>query len=139
MLNKYFISINSEELSLIYNSALIIPKDYLLLEKSKILLPGHDCLLEVYLTENEDKRLTEVMSCFYKYIGVLPISRISKLIFKDKEKGEHICSLIKMRTVFIPDRLIGGDSSLVTLAAKESPLNVEVTKEEKQEDRKSVG
>ena len=119
MKNKYFISIDSNNLGIYFSSAIITPhnyikepvddiqslnKDFILLSEKKFSNKS-DCCLEVLLTEKEEESLISNKQSYYLFNSSLPITRISTIYFYSKQKMENTIDLARS-SAYIPERLI---------------------------------
>jgi len=121
MNNKYFFPIQSTSLAHYFSSALIKParyfnnkpydiqdryKDFLLFT-NKFGTSETDCCLEIVLTDNEAKELINVNGGWYLFdVNPLPITRIRKIFFSNKEKKDLAITNIRMSTAYVPESLI---------------------------------
>ena len=117
-----FFPIQSSSLAHYYGSALIKPAKYFankphdiqdkydnfLLFTNKFGTTESDCCLEVVLTDDETKVLIDVKDGWFLFDEKpLPITRVKKIYFPDKEKQEITITNIRMSTAYIPDSLVG--------------------------------
>jgi len=117
----YYLPVQSVRLSQYLGSAIIAPArysaqtnddqsiypDYLLLSKECGTSNNSNCCLEVVLSESENETIIELKSPgdLFLYNKPLPISRISKVYFKDENQLKHTISGL-FSTAFIPDHLV---------------------------------
>ena len=116
-----FFPIQSSSLAHYYGSALIKPAKYFankphdiqdkydefLLFTNKFGTTESDCCLEIVLTEDETKVLIDVKDGWFLFDEKpLPITRVKKIYFSDKEKLEITITNIRMSTAYVPDPLV---------------------------------
>lgn len=66
-----------------------------------------DCCLDIILTYDEEKELIDVHDGWFLYdVSPLPISRIRKILFADKEKRDTTITNIRMSTAYVPESLV---------------------------------
>ena len=121
MKNNYYFPIQSTSLAHYFGSAIIKPAKYFsnkpsdiqdkykdfLLFTDKFGTSETDCCLEIVLTDNEAKELIDVGGSWYLYdVNPLPITRIRKIYFSDKEKKDTTITNIRMSTAYVPESLI---------------------------------
>lgn len=138
----YYFPISSSNLYLYISSALIAPAcyyqdreidaqakndKYLFLLKEKAIAQDTDCIIELVLTKDEESELVENISGFLLE-KPLPISRIKKISFVDKEKGKTIVGNIALSTAFIPEGIIDYLTSYNEVKCEEYQLNSTITK-----------
>ncbi len=81
-------------------------KDFLLLT-SKTGTKDTDCCLELVLTKDEIKDLIDVKNGWYLLdTNPLPITRIKKIYFSDKEQKDATITNIRMSTAYVPEFLL---------------------------------
>lgn len=118
---KYYIPIQSTSLPHYFAGACICPANYyenkpkdiqdvfpnvILLSKNR----GSsqcDCCLEVVLTPDDKEYLVPIGNEYYLIDKILPISRVCKILFCNKEQQNKTISLTRQATAFIPDTIIG--------------------------------
>ena len=123
MKNTLYIPINSNSLAHYLNRALIMPSKYLqnkpediqdtlmyslLLSKNRW-LKNSDCSIEVVLTEIELKNLEKLSDNFFRLRLPIPVSRIKKVFFLDKNQMDVTAWNINNGAAFIPQDLITVD------------------------------
>lgn len=82
-------------------------KDFLLLT-NKTGTKDTDCCLELVLTKDEIKDLIDVKNGWYLLdTNPLPITRIKKIYFSDKEQMDATITNIRMSTAYVPAFLLG--------------------------------
>ena len=116
-----FFPIQSSSLAHYFGSALIKPAKYFankphdiqdkydefLLFTNKFGTTETDCCLEIVLTDDETKVLIDVNDGWFLFDEKpLPISRVKKIYFSDKEKQEITITNIRMSTAYVPDSLV---------------------------------
>lgn len=121
MKNIYYFPIQSTSLAHYFGSAIIKPAKYFsnkpsdiqdkhkdfLLFTNKFGTSETDCCLEIVLTDDEAKELIDVGGGWYLYdVNPLPITRIRKIYFSDKEKKDTTITNIRMSTAYVPESLI---------------------------------
>lgn len=79
--------------------------DTLLLSDNKF-TDNTDCALEMILTEKERQLLERQTSVFYFLSKPLPISRVKKVIFSDRNNSINTCFDINNGAAFLPESLI---------------------------------
>lgn len=120
-MNKYYFPINSSTLAHYFGCACIKSakyfdnkpqdiqdrfKEFLLLTNKKGTIEA-DCCLELVLTEDETKDLINVNNGWYLFDKKpLPITRIKKIYFKDKEQKDVTITNILMSTAYVPNSLV---------------------------------
>ena len=65
-----------------------------------------DCCLELVFTKQEAKKLNDIKNGWFLYEKPLPITRIKKIYFTNKELKEQNITTINMSTAFVPDVLV---------------------------------
>ena len=121
-MNTYFFPINSSSLAHYFGCACIKAakyfdnkpqdiqdrfKDFLLLTNKKGTVET-DCCLELVFTEEETKYLIDVKNGWFLFgVKPIPITRIKKIYFSNKEQKNVTITNITMSTAFIPDALVG--------------------------------
>lgn len=134
-MNTYYFPINSSSLAHYFGGACIKaakyfnnkPQDiqdryseFLLLTEKKG-TNATDCCLELVLTKEEINDLINVKNGWYLFdTKPLPITRIKKIYFSDKEQMDNTITNIRMSTAFVPDSL------LEICSFKENPISIEV-------------
>jgi hypothetical protein len=111
---SFYIPVNSENLSVYFRHACILPRknfpninkealekgdQYFLVSQKKDYYEK-DCLLEVILTNLEQERL--VRSAIYPVSKPLPISRVKHVYFKDADRKDTISTAIELNSAFLP-------------------------------------
>lgn len=120
-MKTYYFPIQSPSLAHYFGSAIIKPakyftnkphdiqdkyKDFLLLT-TKFGTTETDCCLEIVLTDDESKELIDVEGGWFLFdVNPLPITRIRKIFFPDKEKRDITIINIGMNTAYVPERLV---------------------------------
>lgn len=120
-MNKYYFPINSSTLAHYFGCACIKSakyfhnkpqdiqdrfKEFLLLTNKKGTIET-DCCLELVLTEDETKDLKNINNGWYLFDKKpLPITRIKKIYFKDKEQKDVTITNILMSTAYVPNSLV---------------------------------
>ena len=120
-MKTYYFPIQSPSLAHYFGSAIIKPakyftnkphdiqdkyKDFLLLT-TKFGTTETDCCLEIVLTDDESKELIDVEGGWLLFdVNPLPITRIRKIFFSDKEKRDITIINIGMSTAYVPERLV---------------------------------
>ena len=120
MENKYYLPISSISLAHYFGCATVMPSKYF---KNKpedfqnkvedfLLMTNHfgtqqtDCCIELVLTKLEKDDLIDIKGGWFLYEKPLPISRISKIYFTNKDEKEQTITNINMSTAFVPVELI---------------------------------
>lgn len=147
MEKKYYLPISSTSLAHYFGSACIKPSKYFdnkqkdLQDKFSnfLLVTTHlgtqetDCCLELVFTKQEIDDLIDIKNGFYFYEKPLPITRIRKIYFLNKERKEQTITNINMSTAFVPDDLIevinAFDNSQIDI---KEPQDIEVFSYDKQ-------
>jgi hypothetical protein len=120
METKYYLPISSKCLAHYFGSACIMPSKYFqnkpadlqnkyedfLLLTNNVGTNETDCCLELVLIGNELNELIDIKEGFYLYQKPLPISRVKKVLFSDKQQMEQTIANITISTAFVPDKLI---------------------------------
>jgi hypothetical protein len=120
MEQKYYLPISSTSLAHYFGCACIKPSKYFenkqedLQDKFNdfLLVTTHfgtqqtDCCLELVFTKKETDNLIDVKNGFYLYEKPLPITRVRKIYFTDKERKEQTITNIIMSTAFVPEELV---------------------------------
>ena len=121
-MKTYFFPIQSTSLAHYFATAIIKPAKYFdnkiadiqdkykdfLLFTNKFGTAETDCCMEVILTDEEISELIDVNEGWFLFDEKpLPISRVKRIYFSDKEKKEITITNIRMSTAYIPDTLIG--------------------------------
>lgn len=118
---KYYIPIQSTSLPHYFAGGCIYPANYYGNKPKDIqdsfpnvilLTANHgssqcDCCLEVVLTPDEMEYMVPIGNEYYLIDKILPISRICKILFCNKEQQNKTISLIRQATAFIPDNIVG--------------------------------
>ena len=120
-MKTYYFPIQSTSLAHYLGCAIVKPAKYFnnkpydiqdnfnnfLLFTSKFGTTETDCCLELVLTEKEVKDLIDVNDGWFLFdVNPLPISRIRKIYFSDKEKKSTTITNIRMSTAYVPENLI---------------------------------
>lgn len=120
-MNTYYFPINSLSLAHYFGSACIKAAKYFtnkpqdiqdkynafLLLTNKLGTTETDCCLELVLTEDETKDLIDVKNGWFLFDAKpLPITRIKKIYFSDKEQSKNTITNITMSTAFVPENLV---------------------------------
>lgn len=120
-MNTYYFPINSVSLAHYYGCACIKAAKYFnnkpqdiqdrykafLLLTNKIGTYEADCCLELVLTEDETKDLIDVKNGWFLFDAKpLPITRVKKIYFSDKEQSNNTITNITMSTAFVPEKLV---------------------------------
>jgi predicted nucleic acid-binding Zn-ribbon protein len=119
--NIYYLSIQTVSLVDYFAQALILPArfyknrpsdiqsrkdDYIVLSKNKFLNEAN-CSINLILTDEEVSNFLQKEESIFLYEKPIPISRIQKIYFKNKEqKTTTIFNIEKTKTAFIPESLI---------------------------------
>lgn len=120
METKYYLPISSKCLAHYFGSACIMPSKYFqnkpadlqnkyedfLLLTNNVGTNETDCCLDLVLLGNEINELIDIKDGFYLYQKPLPISRVKKVLFSDKQQMEQTIANINISTAFVPDKLI---------------------------------
>jgi len=121
MEKKYYLPISSTSLAHYFGCACIKPSKYFdnkpedLQDKFKefLLITTHfgmqqtNCCLEIIFTYKEEKDdLINIKNGFYLYEKPLPITRVKKIYFSNKEQKELTIADINMTDAFIPEGLV---------------------------------
>ena len=119
-MKTYYFPIQSTSLAHYFGSAIIKPakyfnnkpydlqdkhKDFLLLT-NKLGTLETDCCLEIVFSDDEAKELINANEGWLLFEKPLPITRIRKIFFLDKEKRDVTITNIKMSTAYVPEFLI---------------------------------
>lgn len=121
MYKTYYYPISSTSLASIFASACIFPaalyqnrnKDVQSRLSEVVLLTSNfgcqesDCCLEVILTQDEIKDyLLDLNNGFFIYEKPIPVSRIKKIYFENRNQVSRTITAIRMSTAFIPDSIV---------------------------------
>lgn len=120
MEKKYYLPIGSTSLAHYFGCACIKPSKYFdnkqedlqdkfndfLLVTTYLGTQQTDCCLELVLTEQEARELIPLKNGFFLYEKPLPITRVRKIYFSNKERKEQTITNINMSTAFVPDELV---------------------------------
>lgn len=121
MYKTYYYPISSTSLASIFASACIFPaalyqnrnKDIQSRLSEVVLLTSNfgcqesDCCLEVILTQDEIKDyLLDLNNGFFIYEKPIPVSRIKKIYFENRNQVSRTITAIRMSTAFIPDSIV---------------------------------
>lgn len=121
MEQKYYIPIKSTSLPHYFAGACICPANYyenkpkdiqdnfpnVILLTSNFGYNQCDCCLEVIITSDEEDYIVDIGNKYYLIEKILPISRVYKIFFCNKEQLNKTISLTRQVTAFIPDNIIG--------------------------------
>lgn len=121
MEKKYYIPIKSTSLPHYFAGACICPANYyenkpkdiqdnfpnVILLTSNFGYSQCDCCLEVIITSDEEGYIVDIGNKYYLIDKILPISRVCKIFFCNKEQLNKTVSLTRQVTAFIPDKIIG--------------------------------
>ena len=120
-MKTYYLPIQSSSLAHYFGSAIIKPAKYFtnkphdiqdkfkdfLLFTTKLGTRETDCCLEIVLTDDETKDLIDVKGGWFLFdVKPLPITRIRKILFSDKEKRDITIINIRMSTAYVPENLV---------------------------------
>lgn len=120
-MKTYYFPIQSLSLAHYFGSAIIKPAKYFtnkphdiqdkfkdfLLFTTKFGTAETDCCLEIVLTDEESKDLIDVKGGWLLFdVKPLPVTRIRKIYFSDKEKRDITITNISMSTAYVPERLV---------------------------------
>ncbi len=126
--NKLYVPINSVNLGHYFAKGCVCPASCLIernpdiqsefnsgvLICKKVHTENTDCSIEIQLTDEEIQKYSkEISAVFLLYITFIPISRVSKIIFKKKEQAKTTIYDINQVRAFIPDELVEINSSNV--------------------------
>ena len=120
MEKKYYLPINSTSLAHYFGCACLRPSKYFSNKQEDLqdkfidflLITTHfgtqktDCCLEVVFTEQEINELIDIKNGFFLFEKPLPITRVKKIYFLNKDRKEQTITNINMSTAFIPEELI---------------------------------
>ena len=120
MEKKYYLPIGSTSLAHYFGCACIKPSKYFdnkqedlqdkfndfLLVTTYLGTQQTDCCLELVLTGQEARELIPLKNGFFLYEKPLPITRVRKIYFSNKERKEQTITNINMSTAFVPDELV---------------------------------
>ena len=121
-MKTFFFPIQATSLAHYFASAIIKPAKYFdnkiadiqdkykefLLFTNKLGTTEADCCMEVLLTDDEISSLIDVSEGWFLFDEKpLPLSRVKRVYFSDKEKRDVTVTNIRMSTAYIPDSLIG--------------------------------
>ena len=119
--NKLYVPIKSVNLGHYFSNGCICPVKYItdrnsdiqnifdlgILLCKEIHTQETDCSLEIQLTKEEEQRFLEKISdIFFLYKIFIPISRVSKIIFKEKKQAQTTIWNIQQTQAFIPNSII---------------------------------
>lgn len=120
-MKTFYFPIQSTSLAHYFGSAIIKPARYFnnkpsdiqdrfesfLLFTNKFGTKETDCCLEIVLTDDEIKDLINVNDGWFLFDEKpLPISRIKRIIFSDKERRNTTVTNIRMSTAYVPEILV---------------------------------
>jgi hypothetical protein len=80
---------------------------------------AYDCSLKVLLTHQEIEKLKPVDSEYFLFDSFLPVSRVIKIYFDDKEKAQTTLWNIRNGAGFIPDRIVEINSKTIDETASD--------------------
>jgi len=117
---KYFLPISSMSLAHYFGCACIKPSKYFnnkqedLQDKFNefLLITTHfgtqqtDCCIELVITKQEAEDLIDVKNGWFLFEKPLPITRIKKIYFTNRERKEQTITNINMSTAYVPNNLI---------------------------------
>lgn len=120
MEKKYYLPINSTSLAHYFGCACLRPSKYFSNKQEDLqdkfidflLITTHfgtqqtDCCLEVVFTKQEINELIDIKNGFFLFEKPLPITRVRKIYFLNKDRKEQTITNINMSTAFIPEELI---------------------------------
>lgn len=120
MEKKYFLPINSTSLAHYFGSACIKPGKYFnnkpedfqdklnefLLITTHFGIQQTDCCLELVITKQETEDLIDIKNGWFLFEKPLPVTRIKKIYFTNRERKEQTITNINMSTAFVPNDLI---------------------------------
>lgn len=120
METKYFLPINSTSLAHYFGCACIKPGKYFDNKPEDLqdnfieflLITTHfgtqktDCCLELVITKQETEDLIDIKNGWFLFEKPLPVTRIKKIYFTNKERKEQTITNINMSTAFVPNDLI---------------------------------
>lgn len=133
-MNTLYFPINIENLAFYYESAIIKPAGYIsnrkedvqsmfseyLVLTQKPFSDSTNCSLELVFNEDEDKDIVKISENFYCFDKPLPISRVKKIFFKNKEEKENKMVDFKISsTANLQEKIIKVDSTSKALSEKE--------------------
>lgn len=120
METKYFLPISSSSLAHYFGCACLKPSKYFNNKPEDIqnkfneflLITTHfgtqqtDCCIELVITKQETEDLIDVKNGWCLFEKPLPITRIKKIYFTNRERKEQTITNISMSTAFVPNDLI---------------------------------
>lgn len=137
-MNIYYFPINSSSLAHYFAGACIKParyfdnkpqdiqdryREFLLLSNKKG-IKGTDCCLELVLTDDEIEDLIDAKNGWYLLdTRPLPITRIKKIYFANKEQMDNTITNISMSTAFVPNVLLDVCTFNVSSIEAEMPVD----------------
>lgn len=65
-----------------------------------------DCSIEVHLMEEDIAQLMQIQDHYFVLANCLPVSRLLKIHFSNKEKAENVIWNINQGAAFVPNRLV---------------------------------
>lgn len=68
-------------------------------------MPDSDCCLELALTDDEHSRLISTPGHWRFYDGALPITRIRRILFTDRQRMDATLAAVNISTAFLPRHL----------------------------------
>jgi uncharacterized protein (UPF0248 family) len=147
MKNKFYIQINSNTLPHYVVSGCIRPvdlikkresdiqnifSDFVLISNKKWSLQT-DCSLEIILTDSEIRTLKQINENYLIFDNIIPLSRVVKIYFTEKEKSETILWNIETGAGFLPDKLIFIESKV-----NEEVSNLEIVHDGSSNDKQKL-
>jgi hypothetical protein len=148
MEQKYYLPISSISLAHYFGCACIKPGKYFdnkpedLQDKFNdfLLVTTHlgtqqaDCCLELVFTEQEiDDYLIDIKNGFFLFEKPLPITRVRKIYFLNKEQKEQTIININMSTAFVPNELVEiKEFDNIQINNLEKPQDIHIISYEKQ-------
>lgn len=142
MEKKYFLPISSTSLAHYFGCACIKPSKYFNNKPEDfqdklyefLLITTHfgnqqtDCCLELVITKQETEDLIDIKNGWFLFEKPLPVTRIKKIFFTNRERKEQTITNINMSTAFVPDDLIevvkGFDTSKIDSIAKPKDIYI---------------
>lgn len=124
-MKTFYFPIQPTSLAHYFGSAIIKPAKYFtnkpydiqdkynqfLLFTTKFGTTETDCCLEIVLTDDESKALVDVKDGWFLFDEKpLPITRIKKIYFSDREKQNVTITNIRMSTAYVPENLVESHS-----------------------------
>lgn len=120
MEKKYFLPINSTSLAHYFGCACIKPSKYFnnkpedlqnkfneyLLITTHFGIQQSDCCLELVINKQETEDLIDIKNGWFLFEKPLPVTRIKKIYFTNRERKEQTITNINMSTAFVPNDLV---------------------------------